>query len=60
MVIAPEGSKQKQAEESYINHRLLQPLPFSSPVGVKQSSGQGRAVWQLCRLDAKGKEQIRM
>lgn len=55
-VIAPEGCKQKQAEESYINHRLPQPLPFFlSPIGVKQSSGRGRAVWQLRRWTPGGR-----
>lgn len=55
-VIALEGCKQKQAAESDINHGpSLFFLFFLAPIGVKQSSGWGRAVWQLRWWTSRGK-----
>lgn len=52
-LLLSRAAKQKQAEESYINHRLPCPprpsLFILSPIGGKQSSRWGRAVWQLRR-----------
>lgn len=51
-LLLSRAAKQKQAEEAYINHRLPHLLPFLfflSPIGGKQSSRWGCAVWQLRR-----------